>query len=131
MLRRLGPQHLMHWLQVDLSTLPTVNSAISMIRASTITGSSFSRLEKAGERITITRNENDWDDSGLSRALDHQQILHHAREIGGFVESAEGIVDHSPPPAPREHVVPLFTRDRASGRPTKRERRQLDRFRQR
>jgi ribosome-associated heat shock protein Hsp15 len=39
-------------------------------------------------------------------------------------------VDHSPPPPPREEYVrPLFVRDRATGRPTKRERRQLDRFR--
>ena len=44
--------------------------------------------------------------------------------------AATAFVDHSPPPPPREErVPPMFVRDRSSGRPTKRERRQLDRFR--
>jgi ribosome-associated heat shock protein Hsp15 len=38
--------------------------------------------------------------------------------------------DHSPPP-PDEHEIPLARRDRGAGRPTKRERRQLERWRQR
>lgn len=37
--------------------------------------------------------------------------------------------DHSPPPPPREERLALPRRDRGSGRPTKRERRQMDRFR--
>ena len=46
--------------------------------------------------------------------------------------AAECLVDHSPPPPPREaYVRPLFSRDPGQGRPTKRDRRQLDRFRQR
>jgi len=43
--------------------------------------------------------------------------------------AATCLVDHSPPPAPREFVAPAFVRDPAAGRPTKKERRQLDRFR--
>jgi ribosome-associated heat shock protein Hsp15 len=44
--------------------------------------------------------------------------------------AAEAFVDHSPPPPPREERVPVFARISGAGRPTKRERRQMDRFRQ-
>jgi ribosome-associated heat shock protein Hsp15 len=43
--------------------------------------------------------------------------------------AATCIIDHSPPPPPREFVAPIFVRDPAAGRPTKRDRRKLDRFR--
>jgi len=45
--------------------------------------------------------------------------------------AAECLVDHSPPPPPREYVEPLFRRERGAGRPTKKDRRALDRLRQR
>jgi ribosome-associated heat shock protein Hsp15 len=45
--------------------------------------------------------------------------------------AAECIVDHSPPPPERDWTQPAFARDPATGRPTKKERRQLDRFRSR
>jgi ribosome-associated heat shock protein Hsp15 len=46
--------------------------------------------------------------------------------------AAACIVDHSPPAPPREErLAPLFDRDPGAGRPTKRERRALDRFRSR
>jgi ribosome-associated heat shock protein Hsp15 len=46
--------------------------------------------------------------------------------------AAECMVDHSPPPpSSGDREAAVFTRDRGSGRPTKRERRQLDRFRSR
>jgi ribosome-associated heat shock protein Hsp15 len=38
-------------------------------------------------------------------------------------------VDHSPPLPEREVDVPVFQRDRGAGRPTKRDRRELDRLR--
>jgi len=45
--------------------------------------------------------------------------------------AAECVVDHSPPPPPRDLTSPAFARDPAAGRPTKRDRRALDRLRQR
>jgi ribosome-associated heat shock protein Hsp15 len=43
--------------------------------------------------------------------------------------AAECVADHSPPAPPREYVAPLFRRDPGTGRPTKRDKRRLDRFR--
>lgn len=73
-----------------------------------------------GDRVTAVLGE-------------HERILEVARIIEKRVGAPIAVtcfVDHSPPPPPREEYVrPLFVRDRATGRPTKRERRQLDRFR--
>ena len=44
--------------------------------------------------------------------------------------AAECLVDHSPPPPPKEEWVPVFRRDPGTGRPTKRDRRRLDEFRE-
>ena len=43
--------------------------------------------------------------------------------------AAECLVDHSPPPPPKEEWFPNFARDPGAGRPTKKDRRRLDRFR--
>ncbi|PSM42155.1 ribosome-associated heat shock protein [Streptomyces dioscori] len=43
--------------------------------------------------------------------------------------AAECYVDNSPPPPPREAVAPAGIRDRGAGRPTKRDRRDLERLR--
>ena len=58
-------------------------------------------------------------------------------EVTGLIEKRAGAplaatcyVDHSPPPPTKEEAGLLnFARDRGAGRPTKRERRQLDRVR--
>jgi ribosome-associated heat shock protein Hsp15 len=47
----------------------------------------------------------------------------------GAAAAVECFVDHSPPPPEREVDVPVFQRDRGAGRPTKRDRRELDRLR--
>lgn len=43
--------------------------------------------------------------------------------------AADCFDDHSPPPPERDFVAPVFERDRGAGRPTKRDRRQMDRLR--
>ncbi|MFC0601528.1 RNA-binding S4 domain-containing protein [Streptomyces palmae] len=51
------------------------------------------------------------------------------RKRVGAPIAAECYVDNSPPPPPREEVVQVAVRDRGTGRPTKRDRRDLDRLR--
>src|SRR5690625_1667299 len=50
------------------------------------------------------------------------------KRVGASV-AAECLIDRSPTPPTREFVAPVAVRDRGTGRPTKRERRQLDRLR--
>ncbi len=76
------------------------------------------------------------------RVGDRVEALLHDRarvlEVVGVIEKRVGtaiadacFVDHSPPPPAREPVEPVFARDSGAGRPTKRERRKLDRLRDR
>jgi ribosome-associated heat shock protein Hsp15 len=68
------------------------------------------------------------------RAGDRDRVLEVVRLIDRRVSAtiaAECIIDHSPPPPPREYVAPLFRRDPGSGRPTKKDRRRIDRLRNR
>lgn len=51
------------------------------------------------------------------------------RKRVGAPIAAECYVDNSPPPPPREAVAPAGIRDRGTGRPTKRDRRELERLR--
>ncbi|MFD3308346.1 RNA-binding S4 domain-containing protein [Streptomyces sp. NPDC058694] len=51
------------------------------------------------------------------------------RKRVGAAVAAECLVDNSPPPPPREAVAPAGVRDRGAGRPTKRDRRELERLR--
>lgn len=61
---------------------------------------------------------------GVERVLEVKLIID--KRVSAVL-AADCVVDHSPPP--REFTAPAFVRDRSTGRPTKRERRQLDRFR--
>ncbi|WP_128377983.1 RNA-binding S4 domain-containing protein [Streptomyces cavernae] len=51
------------------------------------------------------------------------------RKRVGAPVAAECYVDNSPPPPPREAVAPAGVRDRGTGRPTKRDRREMERLR--
>ncbi|MCZ2527092.1 RNA-binding S4 domain-containing protein [Streptomyces sp. NPDC059506] len=50
-----------------------------------------------------------------------------SKRVGAAV-AAECFVDNSPPPPPREERAAIGLRDRGAGRPTKRDRRELDRL---
>jgi ribosome-associated heat shock protein Hsp15 len=69
-----------------------------------------------------------------ARAGDRDRVLEVVVLIAKRVAApvaATCIVDHSPPPPPREFAAPLFRRDPGAGRPTKKDRRSMDRFRNR
>ena len=63
---------------------------------------------------------------GRQRVLEVVQVID--KRVGAPLAAA-ALVDHSPPPPPRD-PAPIF-RDIGTGRPTKRDRRQIDRFRPR
>ncbi len=60
------------------------------------------------------------------RVLEVSRLI--AKRVGASI-AAECFVDHSAPPPERNRDVPVFQRDRGTGRPTKRDKRQLDRLR--
>ena len=69
-----------------------------------------------------------------ARVADRDRVLEVVRLIDkrvGASIAAECVVDHSPPAPPREFAAPLFPRDRGAGRPTKKDRRSMNRFRNR
>lgn len=74
---------------------------------------------KVGDRIGVKGREHT-KDLEVIRLID--------KRVGASV-AAECLVDHSPPPVIEERLPPVFQRDRGAGRPTKRDRRQLDRLR--
>ncbi|WP_433228876.1 RNA-binding S4 domain-containing protein [Actinomadura formosensis] len=61
---------------------------------------------------------------GRERIVVVQKIV---RKRVGAPAAQECLIDKSPPPPPREALVPVGRRDRGAGRPTKRERRELER----
>ena len=79
------------------------------------------RAVRVGDRVEV-------------RVADRDRVVEVVQAIDRRVSAAlaaECLVDHSPPAPPREYVAPLFQRDRGSGRPTKKDRRSIDRFRNR
>lgn len=63
---------------------------------------------------------------GRERVLEVTRVLD--KRVGAAL-AAECYLDHSPPVPVVEREAPVFARERGAGRPTKRERRELDRFR--
>ena len=65
---------------------------------------------------------------GWGRVLEVVRVID--ARVGASI-ALDCAVDHSPPAPPRELAPPNFVREPAAGRPTKRDRRQLDRLRHR
>ncbi|MBW5425538.1 RNA-binding S4 domain-containing protein [Streptomyces sp. BG9H] len=63
---------------------------------------------------------------GRERIVIVKRVL---RKRVGAPVAVEAYVDNSPPPPPREAVAPAGIRDRGMGRPTKRDRREMERLR--
>ena len=62
---------------------------------------------------------------GRERVVVVQQVI--TKRVSPPV-AAECYVDNSPPPPPREEAVAVAARDRGTGRPTKRERRSIEKL---
>jgi ribosome-associated heat shock protein Hsp15 len=63
-----------------------------------------------------------------SRQRDLEVVRVIDKRVGAAI-AAECAIDHSPPPPEKEAELQWFVRERGAGRPTKRERRVIDRFR--
>ncbi len=75
----------------------------------------------AGDRVEAT----------IGQRLRIVEVIEPIEKRVGAPRAAECLIDHSPPPPKREFVAPAGTRDRGTGRPTKKDRRELDRLRRR
>lgn len=62
---------------------------------------------------------------GFDKILGVQKLL--LKRVGAPI-AATAYEDRTPPPPPREFVAPIVHRERGLGRPTKRERREIDRL---
>ncbi len=74
---------------------------------------------RAGDRIELRLN-------GRDREVEVVQVIE--KRVGAAV-AVDCYLDHSPPPPPPDTTAVIADRDRGAGRPTKRDRRQLDRWR--
>ena len=75
---------------------------------------------RVGERVTARVH-------GVDRDVEVVRLIE--KRVGAAV-AAGCLVDHTPPPPPKpDEVVAFGERDRGAGRPTKRDRRQIDRIR--
>jgi ribosome-associated heat shock protein Hsp15 len=77
---------------------------------------------RVGDRVEVRGG-------GAPRPRDLEVVRVIDKRVGAPV-AATCVIEHGPP-APEAGPAPVFTRERGAGRPTKRERRELDRFRSR
>ncbi|MFG2646325.1 RNA-binding S4 domain-containing protein [Streptomyces sp. NPDC048436] len=85
-----------------------------------------------GERVKPASPVHVGDEVRLRHAGGHERVVIVKRVIRkrvGPPVAVECYVDNSPPPPPREAVAPAGIRDRGTGRPTKRDRREMERLR--
>ncbi|MDI3404782.1 RNA-binding S4 domain-containing protein [Streptomyces cavernicola] len=74
---------------------------------------------KAGDEVRLRY-------AGRDRVVVVKRVI---RKRVGAPVAVECYVDNSPPPPPREAVAPAGVRDPGTGRPTKRDRREMERLR--
>lgn len=72
-----------------------------------------------GDRVRIWRNHHEHDLEVLATV---------SKRVGAPI-ARTCYVDHAPPPPPKEFMPSVPVRERGSGRPTKKERREMDKFR--
>ena len=101
---------------------PTRSAATELCRAGHVVvndaPAKAATLVKVGDRIEARIHQR-------QRIVEVRQVV--AKRVGAPV-AAECLIDHSPP-VPARDEAPVFQRERGAGRPTKRDRRQLDRLR--
>lgn len=84
-----------------------------------------------GERVKAAQPVREGDEirsreGGFDRIVVVRKLL--AKRVGAVVAQT-ALTDLTPPPPPREEVAFVPVRDRGTGRPTKRDRREIDRLR--
>ena len=72
-----------------------------------------------GDEVRVRAN-------GFDRIMIVQRII--VKRVGADI-AATAMIDKTPPPPPREAVASVGIRDRGAGRPTKRERREMEKLR--
>ncbi|MFS0306853.1 RNA-binding S4 domain-containing protein [Corynebacterium striatum] len=72
-----------------------------------------------GDRVRIWRNHHEHDLEVLATV---------SKRVGAPI-ARTCYIDHAPPPPPKEFMPSVPVRERGSGRPTKKERRETDKFR--
>ncbi|MFG2499558.1 RNA-binding S4 domain-containing protein [Streptomyces sp. NPDC048441] len=85
-----------------------------------------------GERVKPAYGVHVGDEVRLRHAGGREHVVVIKRLIRkrvGAPVAIECYIDNSPPPPPREAVAPAGIRDRGTGRPTKRDRREMERLR--
>ncbi|MFD3575788.1 RNA-binding S4 domain-containing protein [Streptomyces sp. NPDC058644] len=85
-----------------------------------------------GERVKPAYGVHVGDEVRLRHADGREHVVVIKRLIRkrvGAPVAVECYIDKSPPPPPREAVAPAGVRDRGTGRPTKRDRREMERLR--
>lgn len=75
-------------------------------------------LVRPGDEVRLRRG-------GRERVVVVTQVI--SKRVGAPV-AVECYTDHSPPPPPREEAARVGVRDRGAGRPTKRDRRSIERL---
>ena len=74
---------------------------------------------KVGDEVRVRAD-------GVERIVEVTRVID--KRVGAALV-ADALVDHTPPPPPKGEIPAVPVRDRGAGRPTKRERRDIERFR--